>query len=77
MWEMGRIHKAICQMSEMQENEVLQQGMSEKCLGIPQTLVCRCNSITAYTVDIKGWANPDLRSGNTQELQGCTTFLNI
>ena len=45
MWEMGGVHKAICQVPTMQEDEVLQQRMPEKRMGFPPPLVCCCNSI--------------------------------
>jgi hypothetical protein len=35
VWEMGGIHKAICEMQEVQEDEILQQGMSEERMGVP------------------------------------------
>lgn len=50
MWQMGRVHQTICQMSQMQKNEILQQGMPKECLGLSQTLVCGCNSIALIVV---------------------------
>jgi len=54
MREMGGVHKTICQVPKMQENEILQQGVPEECLGFPPPLVCCCNSVTAPPVP--SWA---------------------
>jgi hypothetical protein len=45
VWEVGGVHKAICQMPKVSEDKVLQQRVSEKCLGLSQALVCCCYSI--------------------------------
>ena len=43
--EMGRVHETIREMPAMQTDQILQQGMSEKRLGVPSTLVCGCYSM--------------------------------
>ena len=42
---MGGVYQAIRQMPSLQEDEVLQQGMPEERMGVPQTLVCSSNTI--------------------------------
>jgi hypothetical protein len=56
MWEMGGVHKTICQVPKMQENEILQQGMPEERLGFPPPLVCCCHSVTAPGVPSRALA---------------------
>lgn len=38
--KMGGIYTSICKVPAVQTDQVLQQGMSEECLGLPPTLVC-------------------------------------
>jgi hypothetical protein len=45
MREVGGVHEAICKVSAVQEDEILQQGMPEECVGIPPTLVCSCDAV--------------------------------
>lgn len=39
MWQVGGVHSAIRKVPEVQAHEILQQGVPEKRLGIPQALV--------------------------------------
>ena len=48
VWEVGGVHKTICKVPTLQEDEVLQQGMPEECLGLPQTLVCSGDSMIVH-----------------------------
>lgn len=61
MWEVGGVHKTIRQMPQMQEDEILQQGMSEECLGLPQALVRCCNSVAAIVSIERPLSVPSLR----------------
>jgi len=58
VWEMGGVHKAIRQMPKMQEDEVLQQRVPKKCLGLPQALVRGCNSVALIVIIDPSMSNP-------------------
>lgn len=52
MWEMGRVHKTICEVQKVSEDKVLQQGVPEECVGIPPSLVCSCDAMRRDTPDL-------------------------
>lgn len=51
--KVGRITETVRQMSAMQEDEILQQGLPKERLGIPPTLVCSGESIIHQRLGIK------------------------